>query len=90
MSDREVMKMALEALSVATDYIGPDSVTDKCNEAITAIRTALEVKQEPAAWESTTIAYTKFVSDRRYQKFSDAVKKHYKPYRCSSCAALKG
>lgn len=43
---------------------------------------------EPVAWESTTICYTKFVSDRRYQKFSPKVQAWYKPYRCSSCESL--
>jgi len=40
---------------------------------------------EPIAWESTTICYTKFVSDRRYRLFSPKVQGWYKPYRCSSC-----
>lgn len=39
------------------------------------------------AWESTTTCYVKYVTDKRYQGFSDAVKKWYKPYKCSNCAA---
>lgn len=45
-------------------------------------------EDEPIAWESTTAAYIKFITDSRYQKFSPAVRKWYRPYRCSTCAAL--
>ncbi|MEB2544318.1 hypothetical protein [Burkholderia cenocepacia] len=41
---------------------------------------------EPIAWESTTVAYTKYITDRRYQKFSPEVRKWYKPYRCTACS----
>jgi len=41
------------------------------------------------AWESTTSVYEQYVTDERYQKFSDAVKRWYKPYRCSHCDGLK-
>ncbi len=34
---------------------------------------------EPIAWESTTVGYIKYVTNKRYQKFSDAVKKWYRP-----------
>ena len=40
------------------------------------------------AWESTTTCYVKYVTDKRYQGFSDQVKQWYKPYKCSNCAAL--
>ncbi|HDR9087330.1 TPA: hypothetical protein QDB10_003245 [Burkholderia vietnamiensis] len=40
---------------------------------------------EPIAWESTTVGYTKYITDERYQKFSHEVRKWYKPYRCSAC-----
>jgi len=53
-----------------------------------ALEAALSVSDaEPIAWESTTVGYIKYVTDARYQKFSDEVKKWYKPYHCSSCAA---
>ncbi|MDN8102351.1 hypothetical protein [Burkholderia multivorans] len=41
---------------------------------------------EPIAWESTTVAYTKYITDERYQNFSPEVRKWYKPYRCSACS----
>lgn len=41
---------------------------------------------EPMAWESTTPGYIKYVTDSRYQKFSDETKRWYKPYRCSECS----
>jgi len=43
---------------------------------------------EPIAWETITPVYKQFVSDRWYQKSTPAVKRWYKPYRCSACAAL--
>lgn len=42
---------------------------------------------EPVAWESTTPAYTKYVTQSRYEKFSPAVRSWYKPFKCSACAA---
>ena len=43
---------------------------------------------ESIAWEATTPCYVKYISDERYRKFSPEVRRWYKPYRCSSCAAL--
>jgi hypothetical protein len=40
---------------------------------------------EPVAWESTTPCYIRFVSQRRYEMFSAAVKKWYRPYCCARC-----
>jgi hypothetical protein len=34
---------------------------------------------EQLVWESTTPAYIRFVSDRRYRRFSPAVRKWYRP-----------
>jgi hypothetical protein len=45
-------------------------------------------QQDAIAWESTTPAYIKFITDSRYRKFSPAVRKWYRPYRCATCAAL--
>lgn len=42
--------------------------------------------QEPFAWESTTPGYIKYITQARYEKFSPAVRRWYKPYRCSGCA----
>ena len=41
---------------------------------------------EPVAWESTTPGYIKYITQARYEKFSPAVLRWYKPYRCSGCA----
>jgi hypothetical protein len=43
------------------------------------------VSAEPLVWESTTVGYRKFVSERRYQLFSPAVRKWYRPV-CQKCA----
>ena len=42
--------------------------------------------QEPVAWESTTPGYIKYITQARYEKFSPAVRRWYKPYRCPGCA----
>ena len=42
--------------------------------------------QEPVAWESTTPGYIKYITQARYEEFSPAVRRWYKPYRCSGCA----
>lgn len=42
---------------------------------------------EPVAWESTTPAYIKYVTQSRYEMFSPAVRRWYKPFKCASCAA---
>lgn len=41
---------------------------------------------EPIAWEATTPAYTKYITDARYQKLHPGFKPWYKPYRCSRCS----
>lgn len=43
------------------------------------------VSGEPVAWESTTVCFSKYISDRIYNLFSDEAKRWYKPYRCSQC-----
>ena len=46
-----------------------------------------QAQGEAIAWEATTPVYTKYVTDKRYRSFSDAAKRWYKPYKCSSCQA---
>ncbi|UEP31574.1 helix-turn-helix domain-containing protein [Burkholderia sp. B21-007] len=56
------------------------------DDILTRARALLAAQQpEPIAWESTTVGYTKYITDERYQKFSHEVRKWYKPYRCSAC-----
>lgn len=46
----------------------------------------IESNQEPIAWEFIGIAgFVKYVSQRRYELFTDKVKQWYKPFKCSSC-----
>jgi len=58
-----------------------------------ALRKAAPQPSQPAqsgeavAWESTTPAYRRFITDSRYQKLSQQARKWYKPYRCHHCAA---
>lgn len=44
------------------------------------------VAGEPIAWESTTLGYTKFLTQSGSERFSPAVRAWYKPYKCSNCA----
>lgn len=86
----KMVEAARAAYSTATGNNDTPHVLDGWIEG--ALRAALEAAlsasdAEPVAWESTTVCYTKYVTDARYRKFSDAAKKWYKPYRCSSCAA---
>ncbi|MBN9357442.1 MAG: hypothetical protein J0I15_13390 [Herbaspirillum huttiense] len=41
---------------------------------------------EPIAWEATTPAYAKYITDARYQKLHPGFKPWFKPYRCSQCS----
>lgn len=46
-------------------------------------------RDEPIAWESTTLAYTKHITDSKYRKFSSAVRRWYRPYRCAACESRR-
>lgn len=41
---------------------------------------------EPIAWESTTPAYAKYITDARYKELHPGFKPWFKPYRCSQCS----
>lgn len=44
-----------------------------------------EKPTEPIEWESTTLAFVKYITDSRYRKLPSFFKSWYKPYRCSAC-----
>ena len=53
MTQTEVLRLALEALKEDRAWLetdAPTEVWEKNNEAITAIKAALEAKDEPVAW----------------------------------------
>ncbi|KWR88794.1 hypothetical protein [Cupriavidus sp. IDO] len=54
----------------------------KLEYEIARLRSAQPNTGEVYAWESTTAAYMKYVTDERYHKFSAAVQKWYQPIRC--------
>lgn len=56
----------------------------KAREALTAAN-AVSEPQEAIAWEATTPGYIKYVTDKQYRSYSEAAKRWYKPYKCSSC-----
>jgi hypothetical protein len=43
---------------------------------------------EPLTWESTTPAYTRWITDSRYRKLRPYARKWYRP-ACPRCAALR-
>ena len=79
------------AVAQQTQSFAPSFATQ--NELqVAALRELLAYRKagkEPVAWESTTTCYVKYVTDKRYQGFSDQVKQWYKPYKCSNCAATQ-
>ena len=44
------------------------------------------VAGEPVAWEATVPGYIKYVTQSRYERFSNIAKSGYKPFKCSNCA----
>lgn len=77
-------RQRMDLLLVADDMeVSGDA---KLADALRALLAAHPGQPEPIAWESTTVAYTKYITDERYQKFSPEVRKWYKPYRCSACS----
>jgi hypothetical protein len=57
---------------------------DKAEPALAALR-ELQTEPEVIAWEATTPAYIKHVTDKQYRAFSETAKRWYKPYKCSNC-----
>lgn len=45
-----------------------------------------DTDREPLVWEATTPAYTRFITDSKYQKLRPAYRKWYRPV-CQKCAA---
>lgn len=78
-------RVAFEAMNPGKVFTYlPAHEMQRWEAAAEAVRMAAPVY----AWEATTIGYKRFVTDDWYRKSSDAVKRWYKPFRCSSCAAV--
>lgn len=76
-------------LAEAITCLTPADATAASEHAVEArVQAALAAQGEPVAWEATTPGYRRFISDSTYRGFSDEARRWYKPYRCSSCAAL--
>jgi hypothetical protein len=90
MTTKDVLALALEALThTERDLRSYGYSRFHWYKIVTEAITAIKQAQEPVAWEATTPAYIKYVTDKQYRLFSDAARRHYKPYKCSSCAAPK-
>lgn len=77
-------RIAFEAMNPGKVFTYlPAHEMQRWEAAADAVRRATPVY----AWEATTIGYKRFVTDDWYRKSSDAVRRWYKPYRCSSCLA---
>ncbi|UIY58159.1 hypothetical protein [Burkholderia cepacia] len=79
-------RASLEWAIEAAVTCGYTSDADVLRGLLAELSAAHPGQPEPIAWESTTVAYTKYITDERYQKFSPEVRKWYKPYRCSACS----
>ena len=98
--DAELGRTAMRFVDRAGDvHPGIDDAETICSEFYKAMSEVIErmphvqrmaapqqEAQEPVAWESTTPGYIKYITQARYEKFSPAVRRWYKPYRCSGCA----
>lgn len=95
--EKETCYALLDGNTVVATLAGPEA---KQNAAIIAnalksqpspeeIRNSAleEPEKEPIAWESTTVCYTKYITDSRYMKLRPEFRKWYRPYRCKSCEA---
>ena len=91
MSSQQPEAMRLAEMLTADEWPGSVTLVSYAQECVAELLTQhariteLEA-QEPVAWESTTPGYIKYITQARYEKFSPAVRRWYKPYRCSGCA----
>lgn len=79
--NKELIQLAIDALenTKKLEHLVDRELREKAlKELNKALNTKEEVK-EPLAWKSTTPAYTPYVTDSRYRKFSPAVQKWYVP-----------
>ena len=88
----EIHRMLYNEPMFVRANVPPEQASARIDMAINVARAAIAaykqaVASEAVAWESTTDIYVKYVTDERYQRFSDGIKAWYKPYKCSSCAS---
>lgn len=79
--NKELIQLAIDALenTKKLEHLVDRELREKAlKELNKALNTKEDVK-EPLAWKSTTPAYTPYVTDSRYRKFSPAVQKWYVP-----------
>jgi hypothetical protein len=64
MTQTEALKLALEALKKSHPYSNTDKDLDKHSETITAIKAALEAKDEPVAWADKGVV--NWIADKQF------------------------
>ena len=85
----ELLRQHAENETVRAGYAAARLEIESLRERVPAAARDVNSRQEaqePVAWESTTPGYIKYITQARYEKFSPAVRRWYKPYRCSGCA----
>lgn len=75
MKDHEIAQLVNELTKVAKEFAGAQQLRERISQlVVAAIKPA-----EPLTWEATSAGLTKFVADARYQKFSPAIQRYYRP-----------
>lgn len=56
----------------------PDLVSDLYARSV-------QGEAKPVAWESSTPAYTRYITEQKYQALRPEARRWYKPYKCANC-----
>lgn len=84
---KQLLQKALDALEQFATLPGVGHIGWKGIAAIAELREAIAAPEpERVAWESTTEAYTKYVTQSRYDNFRPETQRWYKPI-CQKCTA---
>ena len=85
LKEADALTARIEAFYDGADMFGWARVREKVRAALRQAPEETHPASEVIAWEATTPAYTKYITDARYQKLHPGFKPWYKPYRCSQC-----
>lgn len=77
--NKDLIQLAIDALenTKKLEHLVDQNLRNRAIKELTKALNAKEEVKEPLAWKSTTPAYTPYVTDSRYRKFSKAVQKWY-------------
>lgn len=79
--NKELIQLAIDALenTKKLEHLVDQNLRNRAIKELTKALNTEEDAKEPLAWRSTTPAYTPYVTDSRYRKFSPPVQKWYVP-----------